>query len=124
MSVGCTRGASPMMLTVAAVASFTVPSPGLIDPTPKVSIEVSDVPQTTGVPARSPHADAAACVTLPTTAVAATIGGSVRGSQLTAAHNGADHPSAATSNNSVPTASVRSVSQVLVRRERNQSFAT
>src|SRR5580704_4397874 len=106
-----------MMLTVAAVASFTVPSPGLIDPTPKVSTEVSDVP------ARNPHAAAAACVTLPTTAVAATTGGSVRGSQLTDAHKGADHTSAATSNNSVPTASVRSVSQVPVRRERSQSLA-
>src|SRR5580698_11188500 len=100
-----------MMLTVAAVASFTVPSPGLIEPTPKVSTEVSEVPQTTGVPARRPHAAAAAWVTLPTTAVAATIGGSVRGSQLTEAHSGADHSSAATSNKRVPTAAVRSASQ-------------
>ena len=57
--MGCTRGASPMMLTVAAVASFTVPSPGLIEPTPKVSTDVSDVPHTTGVPARNPQAAAA-----------------------------------------------------------------
>src|SRR5271170_2834232 len=106
MSVGCTCGALPTMLTVAAVASFTVPSPGLTDPTPKVSIEVSEVPHTTGVPARSPQAAAAAAVTPPTMAVAATIGGSVLGFQPINAHSGADQRSPATSNNRVPTASV------------------
>src|ERR1700742_5233994 len=98
-----------MMLTVAAVASLTVPSPGLIEPTPNVSTDVSDVPQTTGVPARNPQACAAAGVTLPTIAVTAAIGGSAAGSQFTAAHSAADQPSAATSNSNVPTASVRSV---------------
>src|SRR5580698_3525542 len=112
-----------MMLTVAAVASLTVPSPGLIEPTPKVSTDVSEVPHTTGVPARNPQAAAAAGVTLPTTDATATIGGSVAGSQFTAWHRDADHSSAATSNSNVPTASVRSVSQVPVRRLRSQSFA-
>src|ERR1700744_6542223 len=109
-----------MMLTVAAVASLTVPSPGLIEPTPKVSTDVSEVPHTTAVPARNPQAAAAAGVTVPTTSVTATIGGSVAGSQFTAAHSGADQPSDATSNSNVPTASVRSVSHVPVRRVRSQ----
>src|SRR6218665_2266906 len=117
------RGCGDSTLTVAAVASFTTPMPSCTMPAPKVSAAVSELPQTTGVPSARPVARAAAAPTWPTTALDATIGGSVAMRQPIRSHSVCDQRTEAASSIKVPSASRLSASQVPVNLARSQSLA-
>src|SRR5690554_5851360 len=99
-------GSELTMVIVAAVASFTAPVPRATAPDPYVSSEVSELPQTTGVPAASPLSSAAVAVTSPTTSVTATIGGKIDLSRPIISQRRSDHSPRPGSYNIVPDASV------------------
>src|SRR3954469_18224757 len=67
---------SVAMVTIPAVPTTAMASPGLTTPTPSDDAVTSNWPLNTGVPARSPVASAASLVTSPHSSVGAFSGGS------------------------------------------------
>src|SRR5512138_1214310 len=123
-SFGSTSGSAVGASTVPDVPQLATASPGATTPTPAAPHALSAPPPTTGVPAGSPVAFAAAAVTRPSTsAEPPTLGSSARGT-FTAARISSLHVRRAGSNMSVPDASDGSEARSPVRRYRMKSFAS